>query len=418
MPRKKQVDHAYTKYLRRSRASKNNFRNRSAGHSQKDDDHDSSTDYFPESSADDDSAMATNSAMDISNATAPNNSLASSSIDSSAVARPLRKILQSSYKCARKLIIACLITDCSTPRHPPRDPEPANFQAPGSATTSRRILRDEDSSDSDDERIVPIVWHELADADDQDQPEQLEQVDDQPLETGLEAAGGAWGFVVDPMLVPDRPDVLFPDGNLEDDIMHDEADELHDDFDTAEVDEQSEQDESGGDARDVERLPRYVKTKWLAKGSNDSIYIAISCRTFDANDGEPQPADELDVQLRRLSMKEHLDDLSVQFVMEKAYHKLSHEAMASIIKLINANYASLKVIIDGNVPLPSFRTMRRTADENLPKVLIIAAWRNLENEDIVIDEPSNVSKQKPKDKYKLLYEISYVKVCYRQNTYN
>jgi hypothetical protein len=61
------------------------------------------------------------------------------------------------------------------------------------------------------------------------------------------------------------------------------------------------------------------------------------------------------------------------------------------------------------MPLPTFKTMRAKVQTNIPKIKIIAAWKNLETGEVETTEPSPVLKQK-KEKFKLLYEITYVDV--------
>jgi hypothetical protein len=100
----------------------------------------------------------------------------------------------------------------------------------------------------------------------------------------------------------------------------------------------------------------------------------------------------------------------MKLVLEKTYHKVSNEAMESVVRVVNESFPSIRALGEANCQLPTFKTMRAKVQTNIPKVLIIAAWKNRETNEVEITDPSPVLKQRETERFQLLYEISYVDV--------
>lgn len=67
----------------------------------------------------------------------------------------------------------------------------------------------------------------------------------------------------------------------------------------------------------------------------------------------------------------------------------------------------------GKGKLRSFKQMKRIARKTIPDIWLVAAFENIETEEITIIEPCHSlpgRKKFPRDKWRVLYEITYLKV--------
>jgi hypothetical protein len=147
----------------------------------------------------------------------------------------------------------------------------------------------------------------------------------------------------------------------------------------------------------------------IASASKIIIFFVCTC-SFQKNISRADSIRTLLQNQEEWSIEDHIYNFSMKLVLEKTYHKQSNEAMESVVKVINASFPTFRALSEANCPLPSFKTMRAKVQINIPKVQIIAAWKNLETNEVQITDPRPVLKQLDKEKFKLLYEVSYVDV--------
>jgi hypothetical protein len=145
----------------------------------------------------------------------------------------------------------------------------------------------------------------------------------------------------------------------------------------------------------------FIIIRYVSRRLDSEITIFYFCR----DDIRTLPQDQED-----WTIDDHIYNFSMKLVLEKTYHKQSHEAMESMVKVINGSFPTFRALSDANCKLPTFKTMRTRVQTNIPKVLIIAAWKNLETDEIIVTDPSPVLKLRDKEKFQLMYEISYVDV--------
>jgi hypothetical protein len=81
------------------------------------------------------------------------------------------------------------------------------------------------------------------------------------------------------------------------------------------------------------------------------------------------------------------------------------------MKLLNKHGRTLHAIFEKNGQLPeTYRTLKANADLVVPDVYVIAGWKNIQTSEYDLTEPSFALKQRDPKKWKLMFEVSFVKV--------
>lgn len=97
----------------------------------------------------------------------------------------------------------------------------------------------------------------------------------------------------------------------------------------------------------------------------------------------------------------------------KTYHNMSISALLAVAKVINKNSTELQTVLGQGWTIPvNIHSLRKESSDHLPSIYIISGWRNIATGEVEVTEPAFKLTKRRLDKYKLLFEVTYVLVSY------
>lgn len=86
----------------------------------------------------------------------------------------------------------------------------------------------------------------------------------------------------------------------------------------------------------------------------------------------------------------------------------------ALIKVINKNRQGLTTLFNHGHSIPdNMVTLVKRSGMEMPRVFIVAGWYDLEAETVSITKPAEALKEKDLAKFRLLFEMTYVKVSFK-----